>query len=202
MSESRIIRTPDENWKAILEYLPGVLDEYERICEGKDVAYWYNERAVLSMLVACIWKAQGFALEEYSAKRTGGQGRVDLWLRLRRKEYLVEAKMGYPAKLDGATDGIIWHLDQAREQVLSIVEQDPMTRLSLCFVIPAPTRRRKQDPEELFYSIADDFILEETFSLLMTYCSPRSTWRNLPDGRTTKRFCPGLIVVGRVEEYR
>ena len=65
------------------------------VCEG-DNAYFYNERASLSILAAAIWKSNGIAIEEYtSMKRYENEnfnGRVDLWFQVENYYCLVESK--------------------------------------------------------------------------------------------------------------
>ena len=69
----------------------------------RDVPWWYNERASLSVFAGAIWRAGGFAFEEYSdakrrIKKTTGTlghkypGRVDLHFSWERFDFVAEAK--------------------------------------------------------------------------------------------------------------
>ena len=61
-----------------------------------DAPWWYNERALLSVLAGAVWRTGGSALEEYSEqKRRDGAlapGRVDLWLSCGSHSFWAEAK--------------------------------------------------------------------------------------------------------------
>ena len=67
----------------------------------EDIPWWYNERAWIGVLAGASWKAGGRAFEEFSdtkiihrkkRKPQKKPGRVDLWLGVGTREYLIEAK--------------------------------------------------------------------------------------------------------------
>ncbi len=69
----------------------------------QDAPWWYNERASLSVFAGAIWRAGGFAFEEYSDEkreirkrsRTLGSeypGRVDLYFNWAGCDFVAEAK--------------------------------------------------------------------------------------------------------------
>lgn len=68
-----------------------------------DCAYWYNERASVSILAGAIWRKGGVCLEEFSSVKgiivdkeidetKERNGRTDLYFYLGEEEYIVEAK--------------------------------------------------------------------------------------------------------------
>jgi len=65
---------------------------------GGDLPWWYNERALLSVLVGAVWREGGHAFEEFAElKHRGkqkrlGNGRVDLWFETSGGEFRAEAK--------------------------------------------------------------------------------------------------------------
>lgn len=68
---------------------------------GKDDApWWYNERASVSLLAGAVWQTDGWAFEEFAAKkgrtRSRRQGRGDLLFTVKGKTYLGEAKQVWP----------------------------------------------------------------------------------------------------------
>lgn len=70
--------------------------EYAEIHEDNDVAYYFNERANISMLAAGAWKSGAVALEEFTARKGIGadkrHGRVDLYISTREWNAEIEAK--------------------------------------------------------------------------------------------------------------
>lgn len=68
----------------------------EYINQYDDCLYWYNERADVSTFSGAIWKAGGFAIEEYSSKKGDDEsqtnGRVDLYFSIGDKEVVAEVK--------------------------------------------------------------------------------------------------------------
>lgn len=62
-----------------------------------DAAWWYNERASISILAAAAWTAGGVALEEFSTrKKERGEkeraGRADIFFKINGQEFSCEAK--------------------------------------------------------------------------------------------------------------
>jgi hypothetical protein len=61
-----------------------------------DAPWWYNERALVSLLAGAVWKCGGDAFEEFSndKRRTKeiSAGRIDLWFALGKREFNAEAK--------------------------------------------------------------------------------------------------------------
>lgn len=93
----------------ILEQWVQIHKEYVEQYKFEDCLYWYNERANVSAFAGAVWKAGGFALEEYSSKKgteeNRANGRVDLYFSNKGDEAIAEAKMewlyfGKRTKLD------------------------------------------------------------------------------------------------------
>ena len=57
-----------------------------------DLAWWYGERASISVLAGAAWRIGGFAFEEYREDKKTGPGRVDLYLKVGRQQFIAEAK--------------------------------------------------------------------------------------------------------------
>jgi hypothetical protein len=77
--------------------------EYADAYAGDDALYWYNERANIGSLAGAAWKANIYAVEEYTAfKRPAsvtskGSGRIDLYLADDHRDAIVEAKLCWVA---------------------------------------------------------------------------------------------------------
>lgn len=137
-----------------LEILTPVLKKFlllnQRIASHwrwKDFPWWYNERATLSVLAAAVWKSRGIAFEEYSAdkitkptvqlkRKAVSRGRNDLYISLKGKIYIVEAKnLFVPGFGDSTYDKIAERLKKARKDV----KRDKKSRghrLAILFVVP------------------------------------------------------------------
>ena len=107
----------------------------------QDMAYYYNERANVSLLAAAAWRlseTENFtAIEEYSVKRNNTDGRCDLWLNLAGYGINVEAKIFWPTSEENAIYFIDHHLKAAKNQLAGLNEKDrSILRLSACFVVP------------------------------------------------------------------
>lgn len=93
----------DSGAEGIETVLDGWITATENYCQftqGKDVPYFYNERANVSVLAAGAWIAGGIALEEYQASKTrediSSSGRCDLYVCTEGGfEYEIEAKYLY-----------------------------------------------------------------------------------------------------------
>ncbi|MCF7864356.1 MAG: hypothetical protein K9L89_06180 [Kiritimatiellales bacterium] len=68
-----------------------------------DVPWWYNERASVGLLAAALWKTGGYAFEEYSTKKKGKVGRVDLEFGTGNEVFVAEAKQCWIRNM-GKTD--------------------------------------------------------------------------------------------------
>lgn len=118
-----------------------------------DVPWWYNERAAVSIFAGAIWKAGGFAFEEFADEkhRAPGKGkqerrfhgRVDLYANIKGQEFIFEAKQcSSGASSIGADrskkieDRLAKAVADARE-----IPAKGKKRLALLFVIPDVRRQ-------------------------------------------------------------
>ncbi|WP_417333980.1 hypothetical protein [Halarcobacter sp.] len=100
------IKAENSLWKNIMYSWLSINREYieDWYSNGtyEDCAYWYNERASLSILAGAIWRRGGVCLEEYCSIKAKlddktieskeRHGRTDLYFYLGDEEYIVEAK--------------------------------------------------------------------------------------------------------------
>jgi len=86
--------------KPVLERFLRPNEQVARTWAWSDFPWWYNERANLGMLAAAVWKSNGIAFEEFTSpkrhfrgtRRSTYTGRNDLYINLRGREFIVEAK--------------------------------------------------------------------------------------------------------------
>ena len=94
--KNKISQKRAEVWDSVLKSWIQCHKKYLSMNNFQDNAYWFNERASISILAAAAWKLYGIALEEYKSKKIKGNnesnGRVDLWLKINEYETLIEAK--------------------------------------------------------------------------------------------------------------
>jgi hypothetical protein len=134
-----------------------------------DAPWWYNERAVLSLLAGAVWRHKGWAFEEYSTskqqeeERAHGQrekysGRDDLMFEIgrgaRRRRYVAEAKACSPSL---ARDGdALAAIDRALGEACGDVLRSPergWEPIGIVFASPclkATQRRHRRERVEAF----------------------------------------------------
>ena len=124
----------------------------------KDVPWWYNERAALSIFSGGIWNSGEFAFEEFSdEKRTVSarsrrfhrtyKGRVDLYFNIAGKEFIAEAKVCWPrcSRINGDNLKIIRkYLGEACADV-RISKPRGQRRLGILFVVPRWKRELRHE---------------------------------------------------------
>lgn len=85
----------------------------------KDIPWWYNERAVLSVLAGAIWhQKEAIAFEEYSISKrwrekgrsTTYPGRQDIYIKIGKTEFICEVKDTW----SGATEIVPSRIEKAK----------------------------------------------------------------------------------------
>jgi len=196
-----------------LNVLRPVLAEWaqmkKRFCLGVgEPPYWHIERSAVGLLATAVWRADGFAVEEYNARRSRGprttQGHCDLRVRMNDSTvFMMEAKHQWiawkpsqrrwsPLKSHkGMGDAITDRLREA-EDVLRITDAaSGVVRVALVFV---PCFLRPSDATEA----ADH--LREFVDLLDIEHRDIGAWV-LPDGNFNRigfenNYYPGTALVG------
>ncbi len=184
-------------WEAPLLRWFEVLDEFRRVNDNKDEAFWYNERATLSTLAGALWRSGWMVLEEYSTAREGqgsesGAGRTDLWCRLGADEFTVEAKQdfkcAYPSKPETLQSRAELQLSWACVQCATD-KWGAKSRLALVFMVPS----LRLDPTEDSLGRWIDAVEAFRADLKVHYF-------NIPAMKSSKtgRFYPGVVLLGRL----
>jgi hypothetical protein len=131
-----------------------VIETYGKASSWGDVPWWYNERASLSLFAAAIWKSGGIALEEFSTlkgkKKKHWIGRGDLYAKLGRNEYMIEAKQQWSslsARSVKTKVKLVNSLFDARHAA-GHTKSYGAKRLGLVFAIPYLPVREKKDIDE------------------------------------------------------
>lgn len=128
---------------------------------NKDVPWWYNERASLSVFVGAIWNSGHFAFEEFSdEKRSISQrtrkfhktysGRVDLYFNVGKRDFIAEAKICWPrcSRLSASRQAIVE--DHLAYACRDIRKSNPhgQRRLGILFVAPRWKTSLRQDIDQ------------------------------------------------------
>jgi hypothetical protein len=86
--------------KTVLERWIDVNKDIASRWDWTDCPWWCNEQASVSTFAGAIWRAGGYALEDYSEEKTYRrshyQGRCDLYFMLRAEDFVLEAKQCWP----------------------------------------------------------------------------------------------------------
>lgn len=122
-------------------------------CRTRDVPWWYNERASVSVFAGAVWQAGGVALEEFTdekkipgrrgrAKRVSYSGRTDLYFELGRYEFLAEAKRCVANLWNPRVKDIDSHLTHACRDAQRLPRRG-VTCLGMVFVLPCLHTNRR-----------------------------------------------------------
>jgi len=119
---------------------------------AKDVPWWYNERASLSLLAGAVWQSGGVAFEEYSEDKRGidhrkltYRGRNDLYFKFRQREFICEAKQAWCGATrirDRSSTRIEGRLDDACADIRKVSPRG-QRRLGILFAVPYIARSER-----------------------------------------------------------
>lgn len=121
---------------------------YLRALASADVTWIYGERASLSVLAAAAWHCGGVALEEFSTDKksvtegselpvdTSAYGRCDLFLKVNKQEFLIEAKPCWPGLRGRARTPLKTALRNATDDARRTSTYRGARRLGAVFIAP------------------------------------------------------------------
>lgn len=125
----------------------------------KDVPWWYNERAAISIFAGAVWRSGNLAFEEFvEEKRTASQdakksiyrGRVDLYLNIDKQDFMAEAKQcgsGASSKNAQSATKISENLSKACSEIRKL-RPHGQRRIALVFVVPIIQKSHKEDIDD------------------------------------------------------
>ena len=146
-------------WQNLMEVLT---KEWKR----DDIPWWYNERAWVGVVAGAAWRTGAQAFEEYSdtkivyckkRKPRKKSGRVDLWLGVGTKEYLIEAKH-VEVNADGTKrlTKIKASLAAARSAVSCVCAYSNQKRLSMVCITPYLLAEKKGQVDALLRKLIQE----------------------------------------------
>ena len=174
-----------------------------------DVPWWYNERAAVSIFAGAVWKAGGFAFEEFADEKHQApakgrlerrfHGRVDLYANIKGKEFIFEAKQCSSGASSVGADRskkIRARLDKAVDDARQIPAKGKK-RLALLFVIPDVRLRHGAHPDDRikhWLQMAKDaqWYNSDAMAYVFPKCARRTKWGK--PGHV-KHYYPGSMVL-------
>ncbi len=189
------------HWEILLDEWMTVMLRYFRI-SGKDLPYWYNERANVGMLAAAAWRCGYVALEEYAdSKRKADneenyQGRVDLWIGRPESKLgeLIEAKVSWINLLN---EDFKTHLRDALTPAIADARNTKtgksLATYGICFIVPwmdikLPQENVEQRIDDLIKAM-DDLDID-----IKAWYFP-SQFREIQN--MYKQIYPGVMIMGK-----
>jgi len=195
-----------------LRSLEPVLKEYQRVIvslgsrwavESEDVPWWYNERASLSILAGAIWRAHGWAFEEFSTLKSSrdaaqvrgeSSGRCDINFAFRGHEYAGEAKQCWPKLQDGKR--AFGEVKLSLQAALKDGQRIPpwgIPILAIVFVSPRIPRGDVRHTERAVLSLLHHILKIPNTSVVWAF--PRAAQALTPSGRNSELVYPGTITI-------
>jgi len=172
---------------------------------AQDVPWWYNERASLSLFAGAIWRAGGFAFEEYSDEkreikkhtRTLGSeypGRVDLYFSWAGYDFIAESKFvwsGFSRNDSGAPKRL---RDRLKRACTDIRQTHPhgQRRLAIVFAMPYIRKPYMEDVDDRIYRWIDLLADLDATAYAWVFPACARTLRS-----SDKDYCPGAAVIIR-----
>jgi hypothetical protein len=180
------------NLRKVLSAWIRLNNQYFTSLRGRDAAWWYNERAALSIFAAAAWNAGGVALEEFSTRKGRGQsegpGRCDIYFKIGSSEFAGESKMTWLSLRATKRNMLNETLKNAFMDARKLKHLEG-TRFGVCFVPVYLPKRYEDEIDDLLAKFQQEMI-GENFDAL-AWCFPR-TARHLSH---KNRLYPGLFVI-------
>jgi hypothetical protein len=190
------------------EWIRGTTEIADQWKKCRDVPWWYNERAALSVLAGAIWRAGGFSFEEYSdQKRRIGKrtrrfralypGRVDLYFSWAGFDFIGEAKdtwSGFSQKNGHPAPRMTKCLKLACADIKKTAPWG-QRRLGIAFAMPYFRKATKSQIDQKILAWVE--ALEDLETSAYAWVFPQSS-RYIHD--SDGNFCPGVAVL--IKEVR
>ena len=184
-----------------------ILDKWKSLMQdpqwGKDDApWWYNERALLSLLAGAVWKCGEWAFEEFATnkrtitkrgkhKRRAGRG--DIMFQIGKDTFIAEAKQCWPIlgyRNRNAISTVKEALHEARIQSARLPSEGQ--KLGIVFAVPCLHESKQEDSEKILYDFISRFTSLKNSTI--TWVFPREK-RTLKGG--DGYIYPGIVLVLR-----
>ena len=162
-----------------------------------DAPWWYNERALISVLAGAVWQSGGYAFEEYSDTKRGKRrpyaGRIDLEFVIGQHEFLAEVKQCWLAATARRcrTDFVSGFMEKAKADVRRC-RPNGTKRIAIVFGVPYLAQRRKAEMDDRI-----EWLVNQATKIQADIDADAVAW-TFPLLRRPPTYqgsiCPGIIV--------
>jgi len=191
------------HWSSLLEEWMLALERYSRLMDGEDAAYFYNERANISVLSGAAWRAGWIALEEFQHEKGYSNkkkisGRADLWLANNRDAELIEAKFQWICMGTGNINRmVIDTMDNATDDAIKTrANTKTVKAIGVGFFPVYKKDNRVKDLDELIEQTLIDF--DEQDFHAMAWCFPKEMREYVS---SKSNILPGIIMLAKNIDY-
>ena len=127
-------------WKLFRE-VHNITCHYVEAHNYEDCPYFYNERAIISLMSGAAWRMGFYALEEYSSSKKHEEndysGRVDLYISSDEKSFVFESKIHWEnVSTKYSLDNANKTFQKAVSDTQKIDREEADLRVAVLFVIP------------------------------------------------------------------
>ena len=170
-----------------------------------DCPWWYNERATLSFLAGAVWRAGGWAFEEFTAGKQAATtrskpsvrtGRCDINFGVGDSEYVGEAKQCWPLLGTSANPSreVVSSLEAAERDARQLTEMG-LPCLGIAFASPRlHVKKRAQIRHELAtFARSVGLIRDATIAWVF----PLAAHDLMPENLNKQYIYPGVMIVVR-----
>jgi len=176
--------------------------------EKNDVPWWYNERALLSLLAGAIWKSGGWAFEEFvTSKRMvskrgrhgKGAGRGDIMFEIGQETFIAEAKQCWPIlgyRNHSAINTVKKALREARIQSSRLPSEGK--KLGIVFAVPRLHESKQRDSEKILHNFVSRFRAFKNTTISWVFPKGRRTSVMDEDGY----IYPGIALMLKLLRFR
>lgn len=200
-------KTQDIRINKKFQVLKPILKKWQKLnndvlsCD-EDVAWWYNERASLSVFAGAVWKCGGWAFEEFSIER-GNQsarkkahGRCDIQFEFKNHKYIGEAKQTWltveKRVLESFKEKIERDLFRARDQIKQI-QLKANQRIAMAFVVLGINDSEKGNVNKHIDDLVQELKKIKNATLAWTFPDFARDLR--PDNKFRNYIFPGVALV-------
>lgn len=176
------------------------------LAKDRDVPWWYNERAALSIFAGAVWKAgkNNCVLEEYSEdkRRISKRGKIadkkyrgrgDCYFNVGKDDFIAEAKICFPGINTGNLPKVE---DQVRKGIekacKDIKKSKPYGQRRLAFLFVCPKTKDKKLIGERIRNFVEKIKKKGEWDA-MAWIFPDFA-RTVKD-RDTKKYYPGIVLL-------
>jgi hypothetical protein len=196
-----------------LASLEPVLKKWQKLIEKmaqewlsvKDVPWWYNERASLSLFAGAVWSCHGWVFEEFGiwrkiASKRGVKytsGRRDIEFRVGDDWFSAEAKQCWPILSGNAEDPLIAvgkYLNQAVREAKQLTQKGCQS-LGIVFAIPRVHVSQKDQIDQNLWDFVSQLRKAKRATVAWTFPREARGIQPSKDSENHNYTYPGIVVL-------